>query len=218
MNRWRGHTTSDAVQKHGASALFESHTLNQCGTPGHIEISGTWMLSAIAPDTTGGQCVVAVGMGTCRGPSCVGGQRYYSGWGRSSSSAGCSGFATRAPTVTDEGSYVAAVHDYKVYHVSNQWRMYVDTTQVNAVSEGSICWTPIRAQWFGQTADIGDQMGGDPANKFSVTSTNYTGSEGGGFVLTNFDASAACNFSGGGGPYQCDLTGTRSLDVWTDRP
>lgn len=63
VNRWRGHTTTDSAQKHGASALFESHSLNQCGTPGLVEINGTWMLSAVAPDNLAGKSVVAVGTG-----------------------------------------------------------------------------------------------------------------------------------------------------------
>lgn len=216
-NRWRGHTTIDATQKHGASGIFESHTLDQCGTPDLVEISGTFMWSAIAPNNNASQSVVAMGMGTCRSATCPAGQRYYSAWGRSSSTSGCSGFANRAPTVADEGAYVAANHDFKVYHSANQWQFYVDTTQVNAIAEGSICWTPSRAQWFGQTKDIGDAMGGDPNDKFSVTSTKYTNSEGGGFVLTNFAPAAACSFNGGVGPYFCDVTGASAIAIWTDR-
>ncbi len=217
-NRWRGHSTTDtANQKHGASATAEAHALVQCGTPGLVEISGSMVWSAVAPDNSAGLSVVTVGMGNCRGSACVGGQRYYSAWGRSSSVAGCAGYSNRSPVIQNEGAYVSAPHDFKVHHTSNEWRFYVDATLVHSIAESNICWTGRRAQWFGQTMDLGDQLGGDPGNKLSITSLNYANVEGGGFFWTSFNAADSCNFNNGGAPFLCDVTGTRSIDIWTSR-
>jgi hypothetical protein len=216
-NRWRGHAVQDANQKHGASGTAEAHTLAQCTNPGLIEASGSFSFSNVTPSDGGYNDIVQVGMGNCRAVNCPAGMRYYSGWGRTSSTPGCSGYSNRAPVVTDEGAYSSASHDFKVYHQTNYWRFFVDSTQVGSVGESSICWTPRVAMWFSETWDFGDQIGGTPANKLSVTLTNYASSEGGGFVWTNFNAAGACNYGGSGAPFYCDVTGTRSYSTWTDR-
>lgn len=156
-------------------------------------------------------------MGNCRAPNCVGGMRYYSGWGRTDTTPGCSGYSSRAPVVTDEGAYVSAAHDFKVYHQANEWRFFVDLTKVGWVGEASICWTPKLSAWFSETWDFGDQIGGTPGNKFSVTSTNYANAENGVFLWTNSNPANACNYGGAGAPFFCDITGARSYDTWTDR-
>lgn len=61
-------------------------------------------------------------------------------------------------------------------------------------------------------------MGGTPGSKLNISNMTYQNAEGGGFFFTNFNAAQACNYSGGApAPYVCDITGTRSIDVWTDR-
>lgn len=215
--RWRGQSWRDANQKHGASGTAEAHNLVQCINPDLIELNGTSIFSNVVPDNGGFNDIVQVGMGNCRASNCVGGMRYYSGWGRTSTTPGCAGFSNRFPAVADEGAYGFAAHDFKVHHSANLWKFYVGLAQVHSIGEASICWTGRSAVWFGEVWDIGDQMGGTPANKLSITSTNYANAEGGGFFWTNFNAANACNYGGAGVPYFCDLTGARSLDVWTDR-
>jgi len=217
VSRWRGQSYSDAGQKHGTSGTAEAHSLAQCTNPDLIERSGSFYFSNITPNNGGFNDIVQIGMGNCRSANCVGGMRYYSGWGRTSTTPGCTGFSSRFPAVLDEGAYVSAAHDFKVYHQTNAWRFYVGTTQVGSVGEASICWTPKLAVWFSETWDFGDQIGGTPGNKFSVTSTNYANAEGGGFVFTNFNAANACNYGGAGAPFFCDITGARSYNTWTDR-
>ncbi len=215
--RWRGHAWIDANAKHGASGTAEAHNLLQCINPDLFETNGTFIFSNVEPANAGEHSIIQVGMGNCRASNCPGGQRYYSGWGRDNATPGCTGMTDRPPTLADEGAYVFAAHDFKVYHTANVWKFLVDATQVHSIGEASICWTGKNAEWFGEVTDIGDQMGGTPANKSSVTSTNYANAEGGGFFWTNFNASNVCNYGGAGVPYFCDVTGTRSLNIWTDR-
>jgi hypothetical protein len=217
VSRWRGQSVTDAGQKHGVSGTAEAYSLAQCANPGLIEISGSFYFSNITPNNGGFNDVVQIGMGNCRAANCLAGMHYYSGWGRTSTTPGCSGFSSRAPLVTNEGTYAVAAHDFKVYHQVNEWRFFVGGTNVGSVGEASICWTPKLAVWFSETWDFGDQIGGTAANKFSVASTNYANAEGGGFVFTSFNAANACNYGGAGAPFFCDLTGARSYDTWTNR-
>jgi hypothetical protein len=217
FNRWRGHFLEDSNQKHGVSGTAEAHTLAQCTMPELIEFSGSFIYSNIAPNNGGFNDIIQVGMGNCRALNCGTGMRYYSAWGRSGSTPGCTGYSDRAPSQSDEGAYVSAPHDFKVYHQTNAWRFFVDATQVRGLSEASLCWTPKVAAWFAETHDFGDQIGGTVGDKMSVTSMNYANTEGGGFFWTNWNAANACNYIGGAGPFSCDLTGTRSYDTWTDR-
>jgi hypothetical protein len=216
-NRWRGVSVQDANQKHGVSGTAESHILAQCNNPGLIEFSGSFIFSNIVPAGGGFNDIVQIGMGNCRAPNCPGGMRYYSGWGRTSTTPNCGTFSNRAPTATDEGAYVAAAHDFKVYHQNNSWRFFVGLAEVGSVGEASICWTPKVAVWFGESWDFGDQIGGTLADKMSVTSMNTANVENGGFTFTNLNAANACNYGGAGAPFFCDITGARSYDTWSNR-
>ncbi len=158
-----------------------------------------------------------IGVGQGRSPTILnGGIRYFTAWGRSQSTPGCSGFSNKDPVANDMGAYASASHDFKVYHQTNAWRLLVDSTQKSQVAEASICWTPGKSSWFGETWDAGDQMGGTAANHLTVASMNYANAENGGFFWTNFDAAQACNYSAAApAAYKCDITGTRAIDIWT---
>jgi hypothetical protein len=94
--------------------------------------------------------------------------------------------------------------------------MFVDQSEKLAVHEDEICWNPNQSVWFGESLDVGDQIGGTVGSKLRIGSMNYANAENGGFTWTNFDASNPCNY-GNGAPYFCDITGTRTIYVWTDR-
>ncbi len=217
QNHWKGQSASNANQKHGASGTFEAFQLQMCDNPGLIDYSGSFVLSNVVPANGGANDIVQIGMGNCRHPTeCPGGMHYYSGWGRTTSTAGCGSFSNRLPIATNEGDYVSALHDFKVYHKNNSWRMFVDQAEVLAVGEGSICWTPKIAMWFGENWDVGDQIGGTAGNHLSVTQTNSAAVENGGFFWTNFNPANACDI-GNPAPYFCDIKTDRSFDIWTDR-
>jgi hypothetical protein len=216
VNHWRGQAVSGG-QKHGTSGTVPGRVLSMCTGPGvPVEIDGTFYFSNVEPAAGSFRDIVQIGFGQGRSPTLFNGMRYYTGWGRSTSTSGCAGFSNRDPIAVDAGAYVNAQHDYKVYHQTNNWRLYVDSTQKLAVGESSICWTPGRSTWFGETWDAGDQLGGTQADHLPVTLMNYTNSEGGGFVFTNLNAAQACNYNADPpAVYRCDITGTRSIEIWT---
>ena len=216
-NRWQGHQSATTAQRHGAQAIFEAQALQQCINPGLIEVSGSFVFSNIVPTDGGANDIIQIGAGNCRAPNCPAGQRYYSAYGRTSSTPGCSSKSNRSPLVGDEGAWANAAHVYKVVHQSNEWSFFVDNTKVGWVLEGEICWTPRSAVWFGESWDFGDQIGGTAANKFSITQASYTTVEGGGWTATSFNAAAGCNYVGTQFPFNCDVTGLRSINIWTDR-
>ncbi len=209
VNHWRGEVVAGG-QKHGSSGTVPGRILNMCTSPGLFEVDGTFYFSNIEAVAPSFRDIVQIGFGQGRSPTLSGGMFYTYGWGRSSTTAGCGTFSNHDPFATQVGAYVVAQHDFKVYHQTNFWRLFVDAAQKVAISEGSICWTPGRATWFGETWDSGDQLGGTAALKLPITLMNYANAENGGFQFTNLNAAQACNYnSDPPAAYQCDVTGTR---------
>ncbi len=215
VNHWRGEAVSGG-QKHGTSGTVPGRTLVMCTSPGPIEIDGSFYFSNVEPASGSFRDIVQIGFGQGRSPTLLGGMYNIYGWGRSSSTAGCSGFSNKDPLATQLNAYDNASHDYKVYHASNAWKLYVDTTQKVGITESAICWTPGKSTWFGETWDAGDQLGGTQASHLPITSMNYANAEDGGFFWTNLDAAQACNYNAAPpAAYSCDITTTRSIDIWT---
>jgi len=217
VNRWSGHSISGVF--HGNSGTAEGQDLHQCNNPAFIEVNGTFYWTNVEHGGTFND-IVQVGMAKCREPGvyCSSSMFYARGWGRQHTTPGCSGLSDVAPTTIPVSlAWNGASRDYKVYHLNNRWRMFVGLTEVYSVPEASICWYPGVASWFGESWDIGDAIGGSVGNHLRVTETNTTSCENCGFVYTNFNASAACNYGVVSGPYFCDLIDTRTLDIWTNR-
>ncbi len=219
-NRWRGEELTGG-QKHGASATATATLLFVCTNPFGISLDGSFYFSNVTP-TTGAHFndIVQVGFGMCRLAVCPSPptQSYIFSWGRDPATPGCTGYTWSPPVVGTYGNWTSAAHTFGVNHVSNQYRGYVDGVVKAFVSEAEICWAPAKAVWFGETLDVGDQIGGTPASKLRLSNMTYQNAEGGGFFFTNFNAAQECNYSGGPpAPYFCDITGARSIDVWTDR-
>lgn len=216
VNHWRGEALTGGA-KHGTSGTVEGRTLQMCTSPNvPLEVDGTFYFSNIEATSPSFRDLIQIGFGQGRSPTIPAGMRYYSGWGRSTSTAGCSGYSNRDPFATDEGAYVKASHDYKVYHQTSNWRLFVDSSEKLTVAEDSICWSPGRATWFAETWDSGDRIGGTEADHVSVTSMNYATAAGGGFFYTNFNASDPCNYSvDPPTAYKCDITSAKSIDLWT---
>lgn len=218
VNRWQGQQASTvAGRRHGAQASFEGQVLVQCTSPGLIEISGSFVFSNVVPTDGGFNDIVQIGAGNCRAPNCPGGMQYYTGWGRSNATPGCSAFSNVLPLATGVGPWGGGARVYKVRHAANVWQLVVDNTVKLNIPESAICWTPRSSVWFGESWDAGDQIGGTLANKLSITSASYMTVEGGALVATTFNAANACNYAASAFPYNCDVTGARSLDIWTNR-
>jgi hypothetical protein len=217
VNHWRGEALS-AGQKHGTSGTVPGRILNMCTSPNPVlEIDGTFYFSNVEPASGSFRDIVQIGFGQGRSPTLSGGMHYVYAYGVSTSTPGCGSFQDRDPLTQQVGTYVVAQHDFKVYHQTNFWRLFVDSTQKVAIGEGNICWTPGKSSWFGETWDAGDQLGGTSTVKLPVTLMNYANAENGGFFWTNFNAAQACNYNTDPpAAYQCDITSTRSIDLWTN--
>jgi hypothetical protein len=216
QNRWSGEKVDGA--KHGASGTLDAQALNQCTSPGLVEISGSFAFSNVERQGSANS-IVQIGIGRCRKPGingCDSTMRNYWAWGRDSSAPGCSGFASRGPEPELVSNWSGAAADYKVYHKTDRWRFYIGLTEVKSISEASICWTATAASWFGESWDVGDAIGGTAANKFRISSTNYANAENGGFFWTGFNSAAACNINSGA-PYFCDIVNATTIDIWTNR-
>lgn len=218
-NHWKGERVLGA--KHGTSGTFEAQTLAMCTNPGFPEVSSSFVWSNVVG--TGTNDIAQTGWGVCRSPwppdQCSTSNKYLWAWGRDSSGdPGCSGYSDVAPTPSSTTlAWDGLAHDYKVYHKTNYWRFYVGNTQVYAIPESAICWTPTAAVWFGENWDSGDAIGGyagSHSTHFTMSSMNYANSEDGGFFWTNL--SGVCNY-GDPAPYYCSIYSTTAIDLWTSR-
>jgi hypothetical protein len=224
VNRWDGVTWSDSAAKQGASGTIEAGLeLNNCHpTRDTPEISGSFAFSNVIPP--GGQfnSIAQIGVGNCRSPfQCSGGLHYYSGWGRSSATPGCSGWSNRAPFATElSQSYDNLhTHDLKVVHTAGYWAFLSGSTLLQEITDNNICWTGKSAQWFGETWDAGDANGGPQNDSAEFSSMNYSNTVGGGFFYTNFNPSSNCNFvlPNGLTSYRCDIISATAYLWWTAR-
>jgi hypothetical protein len=222
--RWRGGPSLAGRIHFGRQSeawgfIDAGKTLVQCTGPDLIEISGSayWSALEVARTDPSPNGIVQIGFANCRAANCAAGQGIYGAWGRSSSSPGCSGFSNRAPAIKLLAGWPGGALDYKVYHLNNKYRWFVGTQEYSfSPFESDICWTPRVASFFGETWDTGDQLGGTSSSHLASTLVNFTNTENGGFVWANWSASASCNYDTNSAPFRCDLTSSRSLDLWTD--
>ena len=215
-NYWKGHE-SQLTTAAGASAVVPAMTLSLCNPSPVYEVDGSFYFSNVTPGNGGANDIIQVGFGSNRCPTCVSGTRYVAAYGRWHTTPGCYAMSDKVPTADDYGAYVSAQHDFKVYHIANQWRFYVDLTLIRSIGESAICWSPTKVSWFGETWDSGDQIGGTAASKMQVNQTNYATAEGGSFYLTSWNPSVGCNLGGSlPAAYQCDIYSSSSLRIWTN--
>lgn len=219
-NRWRGNAITGG-QKHGASSTANATFLNICTSPQGISWDGSFYFSNVTPTTNSHfNDIVQVGYGQCRSALCPAeGHNYYLwSWGRDPRTPGCANFSTVSPLIIGGiAVWTPASHTFGVNHVSNEWRGYVDGVDRMSEMEWSICWTPARAVWFGETLDLGDQLGGTAASPLIISNTTYQNTEGGGFFYTSFNPALECNNNVGTAPYFCDVTSGTGLALWTNR-
>lgn len=218
QNRHLGHQASTGALRHGARATFENYSLWQCSNPGFpVEISGSLVFSNVVPTDGSTWDIIQVGAADCRSPDCGAGMRYYYALGLASSTPGCAGYQSIPPVIWNAGAWTAAAHEYRVEHIANAWKLYVDSSLARSYPESNVCWTPRSSVWFGESWDYGDQIGGTLGNKLTISATKYTTTEGGGWIGTSFVAANPCNYAGSFDVFHCDVTGATTIDIWTDR-
>jgi hypothetical protein len=152
----------------------------------------------------------------------------YATWGRTRSSPGCANYGDRPPIVYDAANWNSAQHHFAVFHGANWWRFLVDGNEIRQpIFEDAVCWTKQSAQWFAESLDIGDPLGGPAANKFRMQQMAWTESEApapniGNWVYGNFNPANTCNIGPGspdinGPPFFCDIVASDTIDIWTNR-
>lgn len=216
-SRWLGEQASTTAQRHGAKATFEDWYLQQCTNPGLLEFSASEVWSNVVPTDGSFNDIIQIGAANCRAPNCQGGMGYYYAYGVTHTTPGCSTFQDKSPNNNYLASWTAANHVYNVWHASNYWNLYVDSTRFRQVPESAICWTPRSSVWFAESWDYGDQLGGTYTDHLTVSGAQYTTTEGGSWVNTSFNPSGQCNYVPTNVPFNCDVTGAQSFDMWTDR-
>ena len=216
-NRWLGQQSASSSQRHGAKATFENWSLVQCTNPGLVEISGSEVWTNLIPTDGSDWDILQIGAGNCRAPVCHAGMYYYWGGGLRHTTPGCSQFQDSPPVNNGISSWTAASHTYAVQHASNVYNLQIDGVTKVVMAESAVCWTPRSAVWFGESWDYGDQIGGTYYDHLTVSNAQYQTSEGGGWVNTSFNAASPCNYVATHVPFECDVTGAQSFDMWTDR-
>lgn len=214
-NRWSG--VALAGQKHGAAANLEGQSLDMCANPDGVgEASASFAFVNVVG--TGSYDIAQTGVGRCRAiffPDCTWNMEVIATYGRNDSTAGCAGKGDIWPLAYRRATYDGATWDYKVTHINNQWLFFRGGTQILSMAESAICWTPTAAQWFGESHDFGDAIGGN-ANHYFIKGMNYSNAEGGGFFWTSFNAAKSCGLSAGA-PFFCDIVNGTQIDIWTSR-
>lgn len=222
VNRFRGHghVLGSNVMA-GAEAKIENQALNICTSGSDNDRSNhVW----VAVDDNGGNSndLVQAGMLHCIDPSNVNCNNYgtheFWTWGRSHLASGCSGFSDVAPVNKYLGAFPATSATFSVVKTATQWQIWVNGGVQQTVSLASICWSPHRAVYVGESWDIADAIGGPVDNPVRLSSAIYEQSVGGAWSNVNWGTGAGpCNISSDA-RYKCTAPTTTSLDLWTVQP
>ena len=222
-NRWSGMQLTGT--RYGAAANLGGNDLYTCSGFDLGGVEGTFGWSNIVG--TGFNSIVQVGYGRCGDPTnsgaCNSAMNFYYAWGRDSSAQGCSGWSNRVPQPQkwDNHSYDWASHQYWVQEQTsggtNYWKMFIDGYLVKQEPISSFCWTPIAAQWFAETWDYGDELGGSALNPMNFTNMLWSPSVGGTWYYTNWTPGGTCSFRPSQAFYHCSTPTSHTMQVYTDR-
>lgn len=228
FNRWTGH--EKRANLHGASGLFDGQSLDMCQNPEPTwERSGSFAFSNIVGPTSWD--IVQTGVGRCRFPfiaDCTWRMEVYATWGRqySASSPACHDVMDRAPVVDAVAAYDGTANYYAVFHGANRWHFLLDGVEIgSSIHEESLCWPKQAAQWFAESLDIGDSLGGWETNKYRMRELAWTAAEApadiGNWTYGNFNPGLACGIGPGmpdfQPPFRCDIVAGATIDIWTKR-
>lgn len=198
----------------GADARIQNETLNFC-TSATDNDRGNQIWSAVDRNGTYTQTIVQTGLIQCSlsGPACDDTLNEARAWGRNSAAPGCGGFITVEPVPIRLGD-PPGLQNYEVVRTAAEWRFIIGGVVHDTLPLGSICWTPSRAIWFGESWDSGDAIGGFAGNHVSLTNALYEPSVGGAWNSPSFNPGANCPIIDLA-KYKCVAQNGQAIDFWT---
>lgn len=203
----------------GARATLEGQTLEYCTSSSDDDRMNTIWVAVDNNRESGdnGNSLVQAGRGRCRDAgnpvTCDGTDMRWWAWGRDPTAPGCAGTSNAIPFPRRISAWSSGTDEFIVARASGQWKIYVDGTLEEQVSEASICWNKLRATWSGERWDSGDAIGGSTGNKFALTGAAYQKVAAGGWFSPAFGG-GACEIRTA--IFDCsEPTGT-SLSLWAD--
>lgn len=207
-DRWSAH-------RYGVKANFDFQNLDLCLNPraGEGSASTAWVAIQGPPSAFN---IVQMGMGRCRhGTGCNPNvmQDVYA-YGRDSSSPGCGGWASLAPT----GHWLGAWSSGGTYSVEEDaaGKFTLNSAAFTVVIQTtSICWTNDTVAVFTETHDFGDAMGGSPGNHFVVSVERFKTQPGGGWLVLPSLCNAR-NPANLPAVFKCAVNGA-TIEMWTER-
>ena len=214
VNRWSGWIESGTF--HGVRGALHGRPLDVCsdgflGT-GEWRGSSAWV-NIVGP---GNLDIVQLGRGRCYGglgPQCDGVQDHIWAWGRGS----CGGFIPKLPTIVNLGPAPAVSETYIVQHNPLSWAGYLNGSLMAEVDNTEICWAPTSAQWFAETWDAGDALGGSAEDHYRFSNMAVQPTQGGGYQSLSLNPGPNCNIREPEAMYHCDILTTNSFESWTAR-
>ena len=206
---------SDGWDNHrfGIRATFDFHALNLCTNPRPGE--GTASVAWVDIQGPGGYDIVQVGFGACgpiAGGGCNNGMQDGYAWGRTSSSPGCAGYMSRAPSGTWLGAWSNG-GVFQITEAANGTETLSTPSFTVTLNAATACWTNKYVGLFNESYDYGDALGGSSGIPFTYTNKQFMTAAGGAWLtLPN-----ACNFTSFflEDVFKCD-TQPGALRTWTE--
>lgn len=206
-------TAAGAVGASAYIGIVNPPLCTTSGTPAFDDDNGSfaWVGFGRSDD---GKDVVQAGLVKCHwsgSSACTDSLRYFYAWGWDPSVHGCGAGTGRAATPVNAGSAGTGTHFFKVVNTGTEVQFWVDAVKVEAIPSSSICWSATGASFSGETWDRGDQLGDNYANYQSFTQALYKPS----FAGVWQAPSPVCSVTYV--EYFCQIVGTQTIKVWTDR-
>jgi hypothetical protein len=220
VNRFKGFAKVLASVA-GAELVLENQSLNICSSASDGS-RGNFIWPGIDPNDGHVWSIVQLGLGRCQFTNYADCNNYgthqWWAWGRDHLSSGCTGFSDVAPSPRFMGAFPASSKTYTVVETATQWQFKVGGTVKEFIGTSSICWSPKRAMWTGESWDIADAIGGTAGNPFHVSGALYESTVGGAWSNSNWGTGNVCNLAPTDARYKCNAPTGTSMDLWTVQP
>lgn len=203
----------------GAAATeFKINSVSPVLCTGRTDVSRgsvTWT-ALVGP---GSLDIIQLGVGRCvavhvSSSGCDDTNRLVYAWGRTRANPQCNAYQDAFPRWKSLGAAPGGTNTFTVIRTTTQWRFLVNGSEKTTIGLGNICWTPTTAEYFGETWDRGDQMGGTVGTRQHFTNALYERSVGGSWFSPSF---STCLIFPSRPEYSCSRLNGQAIDIWTDR-
>jgi hypothetical protein len=159
--------------------------------------------------------IVQIGLGKCKSPQtqntgCDGSLHILRAVGRNGAH-GCGN--TIVPWVVRIGSAGSGLNTYTVSKGGTTWSYSYNGSVLDSVPTSTTCWTPAFADWFGESVDNGDAIGGTSVNPQNLTNALYLSA--GSWFSPSFAGDDCPNRTGPPPTYRCLRINGQAINFWT---